>query len=146
MRFYDRSTVIKTEEKLLASGTPGINRETSLFETTLTLSNGKVLTHLHYEGWCDGTPVPDVHLFQLMLDRMRELNQNDAPIAINCKGGVGRSGFTLIAYALERAELSRPINLVEMIYALRKQRMNFFGTNGLALAKLYEVLNTYGVK
>ncbi len=147
MRFYDGSFVVKTDEKVLYHGKPGINRDTKVVETTITLSNGKELTHLHYEGWCDSTPVPDIDLFQKMLARMRELNVLDAPIAINCKGGVGRSGFTLLVYALERSidkmDSLGNINLIEIIYALRKQRANFFGTEGLSLARLYEVLDNY---
>lgn len=119
-----------------------------------TFSDKEVLLkHLHYEGWVDRSALPDEELFQLLLDRIEELQEGvDAPFEINCHGGVGRTGTTAISYYLRKeidAELASgksldeiAFNIPEIHYQFRKQRNGFLG-QATQLANVYAVLGEY---
>jgi len=135
---------------VLARGLPGVYQNTVIWETTLKTSGGKIVKHLHYDGWCDSCAIPDLDLFQKLLERMQELQGSSVnPIAINCKGGVGRSSTTMGSYYFEwliRKELEagkKPtevlINLPEFAYAMRKLRLGAFD-NGKQFPQIFLVL------
>ena len=132
-KFSDGSKIVNSKTKVLLTGKKGVKNISQIVETKLLLTNGKTITHLHYDGWYDRTPVPDEHIFQALLNRVKELSpRKEIPIAINCRGGVGRTGVTAICYSL-RSQIEEQlakgknlddieINIPETLYALRKQR------------------------
>jgi hypothetical protein len=57
----------------------------------------RTIIHLHFENWCDGTPCPNESLLFALLNLKDELKISpDAPLAINCKAGVGRTGVVVL--------------------------------------------------
>lgn len=133
----------KVSEKLLAKDVPGRSgkRTPKLLESTLIATRKnktKVITHLHFDGWPDRSPVSSEKLFNKLLDRMQALNPSaDTRIAINCVGGIGRTGSTAVAYCLrkyidEKIMLKKPlkdlkVNIPDIIYQFRKQRSGIVG-------------------
>src|SRR5207244_1443289 len=95
----------------------------------------RTLTHLHYNAWRDGHPMPDEKLLHILHDRIQALNPSSkVPIAINCRAGVGRTGTIAVSHHL-RQEIERQIaagknlddirvNIPATVYAFRKQREN----------------------
>jgi len=116
-----------------------------IVETKLQATNGhenREMTHLHYVGWKDRKAIPDEKLYQTLLDRMRELSPSgNVPISINCRGGVGRTGTTAAAYALERPG-QKAVNIPQTIFDLRKQRKGMVGQN-TQFSQIYSVLGRY---
>ncbi len=124
-----------------------------IIETTLVTSNRKTITHLHYEGWRDKRGMPCKELFSDLLDRIYELSPNPkSPVAINCRGGVGRTGTVAVSLYLRREvdaqllagkkldEIS--VNIPELIYAFRNQRKSIVGLP-VQFTQIYSVLNDY---
>lgn len=109
----------------------------------------RTLTHFHYDRWRDRHPIPSTDLMITLLDRMEELSQNpETPIALNCKGGVGRSGSTAVAYLLKKRlqneSKEKPldeieVNLPQTVYEFRKQRSGVCG-QGSQFAGIHETL------
>lgn len=144
----DRSRILHIGSKVLKNdGAPQI------IETALRTSTGKKITHLHYDGWGDKRPMPSEKLLGDLLDRITELNPDpEVPVAINCRGGVGRTGTIAVSLYLRRfidSELQAGkkldkimVNIPEIIYAFRNQRNRIIG-NPSQLAQLYTVLADY---
>lgn len=127
-----------------------------IVETTLLATKGdttRVVTHLHYEGWIDRTAAPNEELMMKLLQRMQELSPNKhAPIAINCHGGVGRTGGTCVEYGifrhidaelLEGRKLSEiSLNIPETLFKTRMQGRDILHQESL-LAQVYAVTGAY---
>lgn len=124
-----------------------------IIETSLLTTYGKSITHLHYDGWGDKRPIPSEKLLAHLLDRISELNPDpEVPVAINCRGGVGRTGTIAVSLYLRRLvdrELQAgkkldkiKVNIPEVIYTFRNQRNRIIG-NPSQLAQLYTVLADY---
>jgi len=127
-----------------------------IIETVIKASRGdetREIRHLHYEGWKDRQPMPNEALFRRLLCRIEELQANlDIPIAINCYGGVGRTGTTAICNYFRRKichELGKKralkdiqINIPETILAFRQQREHFLN-DATQLANVYSVLGQH---
>ncbi len=124
-----------------------------IIESKLYCSNGDWVTHLHYEGWRDKAEMPSERLLNVLLDRIYELNPDPSvPVAINCKGGIGRTGTVALSLYLRRIvdselkagkELSEiEVNIPELIYMFRKERKRMIGVPK-QLAQIYTVLYTY---
>lgn len=148
----DGSKMKNIASNVIATGNAGAK----IIESTLEISkNGqkRTVTHLHYEGWHDKTAIPDEQLFRRLLDRIDELNPlPSTPIAINCKGGVGRTGTTAVAHYLRKeinAELALGkkldairINVPDVIYAFRKQRRSLVGQPS-QFSQIYSTIAAY---
>ncbi|MBS0634806.1 MAG: hypothetical protein JSR37_05025 [Verrucomicrobia bacterium] len=141
------SRVLKTLENSKRNTVPQI------IESRLLTSKGIALTHLHYEGWKDKTAMPSEKLLNLLLDRIYELSPDPKiPVAINCKGGVGRTGTVAISLYLRRVvdrelKAGKPLNTItvnipEIIYMLRKERKRMVGI-ATQLTQIYTVLYAY---
>jgi protein tyrosine phosphatase len=112
-----------------------------IIETTYEASQGeekRTITHLHFDGWRDKSPIPDEGLLCILIRRVEELSpEGEAPIAINCHGGIGRTGTLAVIYDLfkewkELLAIGIPpdriyMNIPERLYALRKQRQGLIG-------------------
>lgn len=141
------SQVLQVKEKSHRNTIPQI------IETTLATSDGREFTHLHYEGWRDKSGMPCEDLLNTLLDRIYELSPDpQVPVAINCKGGAGRSGTIAVSLYLRRyvdAQLAQgvalddiEVNIPEVIYSFRKQRRGIIGAQE-QLVQLYSVLSDY---
>lgn len=144
------------KEKILGTETSKTGRTSKIIETTLVAKKGsksKSFTHLHFDGWKDGSHVSSEKLFKKLLDRMQALSPSPkTPIAINCRAGVGRTGTTAVAFYLRRyidakfQEKKKPnhlhVNIPETIYHFRAQR---FGIGGHArnFALLHSITGAY---
>jgi protein tyrosine phosphatase len=129
-----------------------------LIKTTIIASNHqglrRKLTHLHYEGWRDKEAMSSEQLFLSLIKYMgnRQKNKKDKPIAINCHGGVGRTGTLALSYYLKNeidAYLDQGIspdeifvNVPDLLFAFRLQR-NYFLQQATQLSNLYSVLGDY---
>jgi protein tyrosine phosphatase len=112
-----------------------------IIETTYEASREgekRTITHLHYDGWVDRSAIPDEDLFSTLVRRIKGLSSDrEAPIAINCHGGIGRTGTLAVCYDLfkeseqQLATGTTPdkvfVNVPERLYALRKQRASLIG-------------------
>jgi len=148
---HDSRKVLAAAE--LRAATP--NRP-ELVETLIVATKGddvRVLTHLHYQGWIDRDVMPHEGLFHILLNRIEELQEGtQAPFAINCHGGVGRTGTTAISHYFRKkiaAELGRgtplgkiEVNIPEMVFTFRKQRRYFLQESG-QLANVYSILGKH---
>jgi protein tyrosine phosphatase len=133
-----------------------------IVETTYEASREeekRTITHLHYDGWVDRSSIPNEDLLGALIRRMKDLSSDrDFPIAINCHGGVGRTGTLAVCYDLfkeceqQLASGTTPdkvfVNVPERIYALRKQRASLIGQPTQfsqipsVLGKLFPILAT----
>ncbi len=124
-----------------------------IIESKLECSNGKQITHLHYEGWRDKTAMPCEKLLNILLDRIYELNPDPTiPVAINCKGGIGRTATVALSLYLRRIVDAKrqsgvpldeiEVNIPELIYMLRKERKRMMGVP-TQLTQIYTVLYAY---
>jgi hypothetical protein len=99
----DAWTIQKTEEKELARmQTPSTQGKIGrLVESTLIASRGeekRTLTHIHFDGWVDQSPLPSEDLFYTLQQRITQLCPTPQdPVIINCIGGKGRTGTTAAA-------------------------------------------------
>lgn len=133
--------------------TGGLSQQ--IVETTLQAElddETLILTHLHFDGWNQDEEVGDPQLLKKLLDRIQELHQLQAPIAVGSKWGVGRNGVTVLSNYLRKVvndqisqgvELDQiEVNVPKAIYEFRKQRANFVEHPEL-LATVYEALLAY---
>jgi hypothetical protein len=114
-------------------------RPPRLVESTLEAWNEKedkkiLFPVLHLDGWPDQSPMPcGEELFDALQKRIAVLCPNATDrIWINCIGGIGRTGTTaagrcllqMITQEQQRGNqlAEKPFNILELIYALRKQR------------------------
>lgn len=129
-----------------------------LIETTIEAKNSsgetRLLTHLHYDGWRDQTPIPSERVFQSLLDRIEELQRGKStPFAINCHGGKNRTGTCAVSHYL-RSEVDNllrmrgstfdktRINIPLIIINFKKQRYGFL-KQASQLANVYSILGDY---
>lgn len=155
MTLRDGWKIQNIKSALIAKTIEDGKRAPKLFESTLEATNGKetrTLTHLHYDGWVDHT-VPNEQMLQHLLDRMDALQAGkETPIEINCKGGVGRTGTTVLSYDLRqqiRAQLAagKTLDEVELdpiatLQAIRTQRHGVLGRPA-QLACVYAVTGAF---
>lgn len=127
-----------------------------LIETTIIAerpNETRKLIHLHYEGWRDQKAMPCELLFQTLLSHIERLQKGkNTPFAVNCHGGVGRTGTTVISNFLRQeveAKLSQGIpldeitlNIPETIFAFRKQRAWFLEQSS-QLINVYSIMGDY---
>ncbi len=122
---------------------PGGIRVPRIVESTLLATCGEKkfeVQHFHYDGWVDRSPMPSMDLFRRLMKEIKTLSFSPAdPIAVNCRGGVGRTGVFLVAhYLLDQIiqnlrELKGAavgeitVNLAEVIYMFRKERRSVLG-------------------
>jgi len=70
-------------------------------ERTLVVKQGDetkaTITHFHYENWHDYTHCPDESLIEQLIIRKNEIAKPEEGCAINCKAGIGRTGFVATA-------------------------------------------------
>ncbi len=152
MQLSDGWTIRNVEQKIIAKEELEPDSP-CIVESTLIAKKGDeehVMTHFHYDRWRDRHQMPSTDLMLILQDRMEELSPDPTvPIALNCRGGVGRSGSTAVAYLLRKRlqkELlqEKPIdeievNLPETVYEFRKQRSGVCG-QGSQFAQVHEVL------
>lgn len=154
MTFENGVTIIRTSVKTLATGDKG-DRSTApeLIESSLLLSDGKRITHIHYTEWKDRTPCPDETLLMALHDRMAHLVLDaKSPIAINCHGGVGRSATIAASYFLRKhidkeLEAGKPLdeialNIPQTITEFRQFRKHVVA-NPYHVASLYASAGRY---
>jgi len=150
MQLFNGWTITEQEQETVIE-----DNSCALIKTKLLATNGKetrTLFHLHYTGWPNYTPITNETVFQELLKEMRLLSPNKSfPIAINCHGGVGRTGATAVTYVLEQ-QISKAVqenkedeyrvNLAKTVYAFRKQRPTALSNPG-NVAKIFSVLEKY---
>lgn len=160
IRTHGGWTFSKSSSRVLREGdleADGINKP-QIIETTIIATNRsgarKKLTHLHYEGWRDKEAMPSEKLFHFLIKYIGKLQKGKKgePIAINCHGGVGRTGTLALTYFLKNeiddklAHGLLPddifINVPDLLFAFRLQR-NYFLQQAPQLANLYSVLGDY---
>jgi len=128
-------------------------RKQRIVETEILFSNGKKATFFHHEGWKDHFPAPDRHLLASLVNHVLKINgSKDAPIAVNCRGGVGRTAvFAVTAYLRREVDaqlasgvpLSKiSINIPEALYLFKRQREELLG-NRSQLVQLYAIMHDY---
>jgi len=116
-----------------------------IVERTLLARRGteeRTITHFHYENWHDKTPCPDLNLLQTMLNRKDELIPSKEVFAINCKGGVGRTGLvaaTDLCRQKIKEKADAPINVPLLLAKLKGER-NGLSCSASLLNQLYRVL------
>ena len=154
--FRDGTTITNrtdTNPKLYVSIKQGLEKPLQIAESTLELSNGKSVTHLHCDGWIDRSPISDEETLQHLLDRAEELSpEKDIPVAFNCKGGKGRTGTAYLCYYLRRYIQERlaagdrlddiTINIPKLLYNSWKERSGLT-SHGDQLTQVYSVTAAY---
>lgn len=120
----DRWKFRKFEQKLLHDA-----RFVKIWKTSFEAFQEKDLTHsvvhLHFDGWQDQCAIPDEELFLKFLDEINNEHKS-GPIAVNCFGGVGRSGTTALShYLINHIRSANTVNIPELVLACRNQRRNF---------------------
>jgi protein tyrosine phosphatase len=128
-------------------------KDVAIYESILLATNGKEerkLTHLHYSGWNDGKEVPDEDIFEVLIDRIEEIQSATPrpPVHAHCAFGKGRSATTMTTHYLrqeirEQLQNGTPldeikINIPETIYQFRKMRPDF-------LTRYSQVTNVYSL-
>jgi hypothetical protein len=120
------------------------------------------ITHFHYVGWKDYHSNPSLPHFLLLLTEMMQIKvPQGAPVAANCKAGVGRSGLIVVVHHLLMEiidQLQRGVdldavrlNIVERFCQLRKQRRIFLSGPTkvvdvlLLLFEVYKIIKRDGV-
>jgi len=156
MQLVDGWTITEQNHEILIKGKKSKKGTfPALIKTTLLATNSeetRTLFHLHYVGWPNHTSIPDKTVFQALLKNMRLLSPKKIlPIAINCHGGIGRTGATAATYILERQiskavrenkENEYRVNLAKIIYDFRKQRPNVL-SNSNNISKIFSVLERH---
>jgi protein tyrosine phosphatase len=149
----------KKSSKILATAPkePEGTKIPKLIETTIAARHkdgeNRVLTHLHYEGWRDREAMPSETLFHALQDRIAQIHRGrDEPFAVNCLGGVGRTGTTVLTncfrkdiddqFAQGKDPAKVKINVIEKLFAFKLQR-NWFIEQATQLANVYSVLGDY---
>lgn len=156
LNLRDGWSLEKIYEKILAeydAGNDG-DRVPKIIESTLIATKGDQqieLKHFHYDGWRDKFPMPSERLLSTLYERIEQDNPSPGtPIAINCKGGVGRSGTVAVGFYLRRyidknlaeGEKSR-VNIPEIIYReFRRRRSGIIG-QPTQLAQVYSMASRY---
>ena len=148
----------KISQRQIAKGHPSKNYSgvPKIIESTLIATNGskkRTIKHLHYTGWKDKRAAPSVWLMDRLQNRMKVLSPNpETPIAINCRGGIGRTGTLATSYVLrkkinEKILKGKPlkkirVNIPDTIYSFRKQRNGLVG-NEIHLSQIYSITHAY---
>ncbi len=142
--FNDGRTIRKVSERAVARGVREVNgvADPVLIESTLELSDGTKITHMHYTAWRNSSSCPDNALLERLHDRIEELNPDStATVAFNCRTGVGRSGVAATTYAMRKhimaaarsgqrlAEMS--VNVFDSIAFVRQFRRNAISSSTL---------------
>lgn len=138
------------EKEPEGTNTPQIIESTLL---AIRLGETRILTHLHYDGWRDRQAMPSETLFYSLQNRIMEhQKEQNAPFAINCYGGVGRTGTTALSHYLRKEVDTQlalgkkldeiEVNIPELLFQFRLQRNYFLQESG-QLANVYSVLGDY---
>lgn len=146
----DGWSIEKVAERILAAEPTGFPK---VVESTLLASKGdeKIeLHHFHYDGWKDKQPMPSEGLLDILYRRIEEINPSPDPaIAINCRGGVGRTGTGAVGYYARRyvdrvlsTGTKQTVNIPEIIYQFRKRRSGIIGQPS-QLAQVYSLTYQY---
>lgn len=107
------------------------------------------LRHFHYDGWQDGHPAPSESFLDELYRNIEPLLSPKTPIAINCIGGVGRSGtFALGLYNRRYIDqcmkgLERKINIPENLYREFRRRRAGVIRDPRQLAQVYSITAKY---
>jgi protein tyrosine phosphatase len=162
----DIKTLTQPKKKPRASAAPEEPRRTpQIVESLLVAKRGEEkfeIRHYHHDGWVDRNPMPSLRLFLVLMNLVMKMNvPSGTPIAVNCRGGVGRTGiFVGIHYLLLQLvdQLKKGVslenvqlNIMDMMYQLRVQRRIFLeGKRHLCdvlecLSEVYEVIKKVGV-
>ena len=135
----DGWTIQNVEKQVLREGLPekGDTEKSKIIASRLIAckpgQETRIMRHLHYEGWHDKKPAPDEDLVQFLLDEIESTQQaTTAPIEINCKGGIGRTGTLAICHYIRQkidSELAKgialediSIDVAHIIYQFNAQR------------------------
>jgi hypothetical protein len=136
----------------------GKQRQVKIIERTYTLTdkdgNKRTATHLHYLHWPDHEVAPNLEAFDVLVKRRHELVNNlDAPIAINCQGGIGRTGelalFECFKHEIDHQQKMGKsldeitLNLPETIYGLRQFAPHLCGSEIEQLAQVCQFVDRY---
>lgn len=100
------------------------NEYMSILRITLTQNKIKrKLYHITYHNWPD-FGIPDVDEFMSLLNEINFLNTDDnRPITIHCKAGVGRTGtFIMIHHILEGIKQNNYYDPIKVIQKMRESR------------------------
>jgi hypothetical protein len=111
-------------------------------------------THLHYLHWPDHEVAPDLAALDVLLKKRSEvLKSRDAPMAINCQGGVGRTGeIALFECCKNEIDNQRKrgvpldkisLNLAEIIYGMRQFAPSLIGTEIEQLGQVCSLIDRY---
>jgi protein tyrosine phosphatase len=136
-----------------------LGKHPEIIQTDITATKkGKTrtFTHLHFNGWCDRSPMPDEKLFATLIETIRARNPSPTqPIAINCRGGVGRTGTTAITLDLQKEidcqlavgkdPQNITINVADTIAYFRKFRKGIVGQES-HYAQIHSVIDDYVTK
>ncbi len=121
----------------------------TFYATNKETSERQLITQIHYENWPDNG-IPDLKLFNKLLDTIDEMHiAKDAPIAVHCSAGIGRSGTFVAGHSLrkvirkEKASGKKlntfTVNIPEAVMILRLQRKWMVATSG-QLQTIYQVI------
>lgn len=130
-----------------------MKRKQEITETEIVFKNGKKATFFHHEHWKDHHPAPDRELIHALAQHVLQINGAPAhPIAINCRGGVGRTAVFAIYLFLRREVESQlaagksldevSLNIPETIHMFRRQRSGMLGRPA-QLVQLYRLMHDF---
>ncbi|WAQ98742.1 PTPRA-like protein, partial [Mya arenaria] len=104
----------------------------SVTVTTYTFFQAKCksreIQQYHFKAWPD-KDVPDNGWCLVEFLTVVETQSTNAPIIVHCSAGVGRTGtFVALDNLLEQAKYEECVKPLEMVIALRRQRVNMVQT------------------
>ncbi|HXF28838.1 MAG TPA: protein-tyrosine phosphatase family protein, partial [Chlamydiales bacterium] len=154
--FRDGTTIVNTTDanpEVVMTGNSGSKIPLLVAVSRLAVSNGSTVFHIHCSGWPDSKPLPDEAVMHSLFDHIEKLSpESNIPIAINCKGGVGRTGTTYLCYYLRKLIQARlrageklddiTINIPQSWYEMRGERSGLI-SHGEQIAQVYSVTAAY---
>ena len=149
------ASVVKITEEILQTSLVknSAQKTPQLIESTLELDDGRKISHIHFDGWIDRSGCPDDVLLNVLLKRMDELSPDPRwPKAINCHGGVGRTGEVAYNYLIrkhieDQIQHSQKeigdieVNVPKLISDLRQYRE--LSTSGYHITQVYSSTDAY---
>lgn len=130
-RYYPETREVIGPFSITASSLP--DERTTLY-TVAREGEEKPVLRYHFNEWLDGRSVSvDMLLFLITSIEEKFRPSKERPLWIHCRAGVGRTGTLITAFILKEKIESREITkknlgeaLNELIFALRKERSQFF--------------------